>query len=596
MVRQNRSCRRDRQLPSPESAHPEATTVRPFVSMAKLALLALAVGLIGSIAAIGFVESVAWLNRKLLISPIVRVQNERYPELLLTATILVPTIGGIIVGWLIGRFTEAGRPHGPPDVIGAVVVGRPLPGFRSGIASTVGAVLSLGCGASVGQYGPMVFLGAMIGKAVSLFRLQIASFESIAMACGVAAAISTAFNAPIAGLVFAHEVIHRHYSLRAFAPTVVASAAGYVVANVLFDRPALFRVGFSGVEHEYEFLLFAVLGVFAALVSIIFMKLFFACGDLSARLRLPRPLKTGLAGLAVGVTALWLPDVLGIGAEVLRFATIEGAFTPLELVVLVAAKIVLTALCLGFGFAGGLFSPALLIGILFGALVWTGVDAVPTVETSGIVPYAICGMMAVTSSVIGAPLAMILVVFELTRNYDLTIAAMVGVVFANLVSNHMFGRSIFDVQLARTGIDLARGTAHARLALVKAASHATSSFPRGQDHETIRQVLARTGDQDWNEIFVVDRDNRFRGIVRTSNVLDAGDAPIASLTQLPRLALDENTSLFDAMEAMAEFEGDAVPVVHSEDGSLIGVVTEKDIVGAYLRNVGDLRKQEHATV
>lgn len=575
---------------------PQYMRFRPFVLMAQLALLAIAVGLISSMAAIAFVDSVAWLNRTLLISPISRVQYERHPQLLLAATILVPTIGGIVVGWMLERFADNGRSLGPVDVIRSVVVAAPFPNFRSGLTSTFGAVLSLGCGASVGQYGPMVFLGAMAGKLASFLRLQIDTFPAIAMGCGVAAAISTAFNAPIAGVVFAHEVIHRHYSLRAFAPTVVASASGYVVANVLFDRPALFRVAFDGVEHGYEFLLFAVLGGAAALVAITFMRLLLACGDRAARLKLPRPFKTGFAGLAVGVTALWLPDVLGIGAEALRFATIEGAFAPLELVVLVAAKIGLTALCIGFGFAGGVFSPALLMGILFGALAWTGVDAILIDGNSGIVPYAICGMMAFTSSVVGAPLAMILVVFELTRNYDLTIAAMVGVVFANLVSNQLFGRSLFDVQLARAGIDLRHGTAHAKLSLITVASHAIADFPCGHDHETVRQVLSRTETGDWNEIFVVDQDNRFCGIVRTSNVLDAGDTALSALTRQPSKVMDEGTTLFDAMEAMAEFDGDAVPIVNSENGQLIGVVTERDIVNAYLRSIGDLRRRQHAIV
>ena len=575
---------------------PQYTRIRPFVLMTQLALLAIAVGLVSSMAAIAFVDSVAWLNRTLLISPITRVQFERHPQLLLTATILVPTIGGIVVGWMLERFADNGRPLGPVDVIQSVVAGAPFPNFRSGLTSTAGAVLSLGCGASVGQYGPMVFLGAMAGKLASFLRLQIDTFPAIAMGCGVAAAISTSFNAPIAGVIFAHEVIHRHYALRAFAPTVVASASGYVVANVLFDRPALFRVAFDGVEHGYEFLLFVVLGIAAALVAVAFMKLLLACGDHAARLNIPRPFKTGFAGLAVGITALWLPDVLGIGAEALRFATIEGAFAPFELAVLVAAKIGLTALCIGFGFAGGVFSPALLIGILFGALAWTGVDAILTGGNSGIVPYAICGMMAFTSSVVGAPLAMILVVFELTRNYDLTIAAMVGVVFANLICNQLFGRSLFDVQLARSGIDLRHGTARAKLSSVTVASLAIADFPCGRGDETVRQVLSRTETGDWNEIFVVDQDNKFCGIVRTSNVLDAGDTALSALIRQPSQLMDEGTTLFDAMEAMAEFDGDAVPIVNSETGQLIGVVTEKDIVNAYLRSIGDLRQRQHAIV
>ena len=388
-----------------------------------LSIMALLIGIAASLAAIAFADSVIWLNNALLISPRMRVQFGGNPYIVLAATLLAPVAGGLIVGILIQKFTRAQRPLGPPDVIVASQIRMPLPDARSGIVSTIAAALSIGFGASVGQYGPMVYLGALIGSAADKLKLRIRSISAIAMACGVAAAISTAFNAPIAGLVFAHEVILRHYSLQAFAPVTVASATGYVMANVMFDRPPLFLVDFSGVANSHEFLLFAILGVIAALIAKIYMKFLLRSASIAAKLPVPPWLRPGLAGLAVGVTALWLPDVIGIGKEALRFATIEGAFTPTELLVLVSAKIALTAVCLGFGFAGGVFSPALLIGILSGALFWNLLDGIQLLENSGIVVYAVCGMMAVTSPVIGAPLTTILIVFELTRNYDLTVAS-----------------------------------------------------------------------------------------------------------------------------------------------------------------------------
>ena len=315
-----------------------------------LSLMAVLVGFAVSLAAIAFVESVAWLNQILLISPRMRVQHEGNPMLLVVATLLVPTLGGVLVGAMFTWLSREHRSLGPADVVRAAQLNTRLPDFRSGMVSTLAAVLSLGAGASVGQYGPIVYLGAMVGRAATYLRIRINALPTIAIACGVAAAISTAFNAPIAGLVFAHEVILRHYSMQAFAPTTVASATGYVVANVMFDRPALFLVSFSGVGDSHEFVLFALLGIVSAGIAAIFMKMILGCAALAERTGVHATLRTGFAGLAVGVTALWLPDVLGIGTEALRFATIEGAFSSTELLVLVAAKIILTALCIGFGF------------------------------------------------------------------------------------------------------------------------------------------------------------------------------------------------------------------------------------------------------
>ena len=559
-----------------------------------MCLMAVLVGFAVSLASIAFVDSFAWLNRTLLISPRIRVQYESNPMLLVAATLLVPALGGMVVGAMFSWLSRERRSLGPADVVRAAQLNLPLPDFRSGIVSTLAAVLSLGSGASVGQYGPIVYLGAMVGRAAAYLRIRIQALPTIAIACGVAAAISTAFNAPIAGLVFAHEVILRHYSMQAFAPTTVASATGYVVANVMFDRPALFLVSFSGVGHSHEFILFALLGVISAGIAAIFMKMILQSAALAARTRLHATLRTGFAGLAVGVAALWLPDVLGIGTEALRFATIEGAFSSLELLVLVAAKIFLTALCIGFGFAGGVFSPALLIGILSGALFWTMIDSVQFVPHSGIAAYAICGMMAVASPVIGAPLTVILIVFELTRNYDLTIAAMVAVVFSNLVSYRIVGRSLFDLQLERQGIDLSTGRDKARLDAMWVSDHATGDYARAGPDEWVADVNARLDRGNWKEVYVLDGEERYLGKLRHEELTAFGNARISEVVVPPELEFNERTSMREALEALGSYAGDGVPVVLSNDRRLLGIVTKASVIRAYLGEVDSMRAEENA--
>lgn len=162
-------------------------------------VVAIAVGSAASLAAIGFVDAVHYLNDRLLMSPYARILAEDQPGLVATATILVPTIGGLIVGLVVHFLVQEKRGLAPPDAILAAQTTRPAPGFRSGVASTFAALVSLGSGASVGQYGPLVYLGAMFGNLVGRLRLNLRHQRSIAIACGVAAAISTAFNAPIAG-------------------------------------------------------------------------------------------------------------------------------------------------------------------------------------------------------------------------------------------------------------------------------------------------------------------------------------------------------------------------------------------------------------
>ena len=557
-----------------------------------LTLCAIGVGTLASLAAIGLTEAVFWLNDILLIAPRARVQLDAQGYLVPVATVLVPVLGGLVVALVMRHLSPVHRPLGPPDVIEAVQFERPLPPLRAGIASTVAAMVSLGAGASVGQYGPMVYLGAMLGGLVRRLRLGVPNLPAISVACGVAAAIATAFNAPIAGLVFAHEVVLRHYSTQSFAPTTVAAATGYVMANVVFERPALFLVRFDGVEHGHEFALFAALGILAAGLAILFMRLILLVSARAAQSRLPALLRPAAAGLALGLAALWLPDVLGIGKETLRFATIPGAFAPGELAVLVIAKLALTALCIGFGFAGGVFSPALLIGILFGALFWTAIDATALVATSGVAVYAICGMMALTSPVIGAPLTTILIVFELTRNYDITIAAMVAVVFSNLVAHRFFGRSLFDVQLAGRGTDLSKGRDRARLSALPVSRFCAESPITGETGQDLEDVRARLDRSAWSEAFVTDPQGRFAGVLDRQ----AAGATWDEALRAPARRFDETTSVLQAMQALRGFVGDAVPVIDSRNGLLIGAVSEAAVIEAYLDVSAALRREENAVL
>jgi len=571
---------------APMTAAPDTPSpARPLARVVILTATALGVGTAASFAAIAFVELVSLLNSALLVAPRARVQWEKLPWLVTAATLLVPSLGGLAVGLIHRYLSPERRPLGPPDVIRAVQFHRPLPDVRSGLVSTVTAVLSLGCGASVGQYGPMVYMGALFGGVAQRLRARVPNLGGIAMSCGVAAAIATAFNAPIAGLVFAHEVVLRHYATQAFAPVTVASVTGYVIANVIFERPALFLVDFAGVAHGHEFALFAVLGVLVALAAIGFMRLVLACGPWMARRVAVPALRPAVAGLAVGMTALALPDVLGIGTETLRFATIEGAFGQTELLVLIVAKIVLTALCVGAGFSGGVFSPALLIGSLIGALFWMLASGAGGVPTSGVAVYAIGAMMAFASAVIGAPLTCILIVFELTRNYDITIAAMVAVVFSNLVSHRLFGRSLFDIQLARRGMDFSRGRDRAHLAALPVRDLLSDAAVVMRPGDSAAQVDARLARAGWRQAFVLDGDGRLAGVYSPSEgVCPAG------------LQFEEDTSLADAMERMRGFVGDAVPVVTREGGRYLGAVSEADIVAAWLDHAARIREEENAAL
>ena len=574
---------------------------RPTMPMTQRAVAVIIIGLlIGTFTAfiaIAFVETVLWLNDALLVSTYAKVQSGLSTWQLALATLAVPVIGSVIVALMIAYVTPVKRPTGPPDVIQAIQLQSGMPDGKSGVVSSLAALLSLGIGASVGQYGPMVYIGALIGDQVKRLNLAIPNLSTVSIACGVAAAIAAAFNAPIAGLIFAHEAIVRHYSMQSFAPATVAATSGYVVANVVFDRPPLFVIQPAEIVQGGEFFLFALLGLAAAAVSILYMRTVLQTAKFARGLSLTPVPRGLLVGLGLGLATLWLPEIAGLGQYTLRFASLEGAFSALELGGFMLGKIMLTAFCLGFGLVGGVFSPALVIGALMGGFFWTVLSGALPDTLSSYTIYVICGMVAVTSPVIGAPLTTILIVFELTRSYDLAIASMIAVVFSNLITYRFFGRSLFDHQLLMKGVDLSQGRDLARLSHMKVRNYIADDAPIFTGDASQKKVLKHLRESGWNEAYAIHPETQeFIGFLRAIDLDPAADTAIAEKLQDSSLNFSEETSVRQAMEKLSGFVGDGVPIIHASDRSLIGVVTEGAIIQSYVDLAEDLRREENAGV
>ncbi len=557
-------------------------------------------GALAALASLAFIDAYQWLNALLLVAPHARAEVADW-ILLAGATVAVPTLGGLVVG-LFNRFLlRGGRAQGPPHVIREAQSGTGQVGLRGGLASATAAVLSLGSGASVGQYGPLVHLGSTLGSAIGRWSRAGTGLGTIGIGCGVAAAISTAFSAPIAGILFAHEVVLRHYSLKAFAPITVASSLGYFLTENVFLREPLFRI--TGIPElgGPDFTLFVLLGIAGAGVAVLYMNAVLYMGRLAGRTAIPDCVKPAVAGMALGLLALGTPEVLGMGFETLRTALDPEGFGAGELGVILLAKIAATALCLGFGFAGGVTGPALVIGTLFGALLGQGLTLLSGGEPGVVTVYAIVGMAAVTGPVMGAPLSTILIVFELTRNYELTTAVMVAVVFSNLVAYRLFGRSMFDVQLHRAGFDLRFGRDKVVLDRTPIAPWVSDDYLRVTPDLSCaraREIVIAAGAE---EAQVVAADDSYLGVVDLASLdvaMDRGEGrgPLAGHVRRPAVVLDTRTSIWRAFDSVRGFNGHAVPVIAPGSSErLAGVVHEPALIQAYLDTIARIRDEENAT-
>ena len=365
--------------------------------------------------------------------------------------LLAPVIGGVIVGWILENFLPAKRTLGVADVMEArTMAGRELE-TKSALWSAAATIVSLGSGASAGREGPMVHLGAALSSSlVKKLRLPAWSHKTL-MASGVAAAVSASFNAPIAGVLFAHEIILGHYARRSFVPIVIASVGGTIFSRLWFGDNAAFIIPEYQITSYWEIPAFALLGLVCALVAVLFQFALIGTDYVVRHINVSLFFLPIAGGFLVGSIAVFFPHVLGVGYEATDMA-LNNQLSIEIMFALIIAKTAATAITLACRFGGGVFSPALYLGAMTGGtfgLIASGVF--PEMASSqGL--YSILGMGAVAAAVLGAPVSTTMIVFELTGGYALTMALLLAVSISTGINQAIHGHSYFEWQLRLRGL------------------------------------------------------------------------------------------------------------------------------------------------
>lgn len=369
---------------------------------------------------------------------------------------LAPITGGLIVGVLLDRYVPGKRAHSIADVIEARVIKDSSIPPKTGLWTALLAAISLGCGASAGREGPVVHLGATIASfAEERFQLSNGARRTL-LACGGAAAISASFNAPIAAVLFAHEVILAHYALSAFVPITIASVSAALVARgYLGDFPA-FTVPEYIITSYWEFPAFAILGMTCALVAIIFETSMVFGERIAFRIEMPLWIRPAVGGFMIGMIALAFPQVLGVGYDATD-AVLQAQYPLWLMLALIIAKTLATSITFASRFAGGIFGPALYLGAMTGGAFGVVAASVSPDLHSSFGLYGLLGMGAVSAAVLGAPISTTMIVFELTRSYDIGIALLLTVSIANGLTQAALGFSYFHWQLSSRGLSLEEG-------------------------------------------------------------------------------------------------------------------------------------------
>ena len=503
--------------------------------------------------------------------------------------IVVPSLIGLVVGYL-RTFTKGKRWHGPPDVILSTHTEHNPLNIKTGFLTSFAAILSICAGGSVGQYGPLVHFGATLGAEIKKYFKKTANTQ-IFLGAGVAAAISSGFGAPIAGLVFAREVILRHQSLASFGPILVSSLVSYFITKLFFGFTPLLPSTIGGINTIQEFPALVFTGLICGLIAVIYMKglthpKFFP--NISGIHPLLQP---ALAGLICGMISTFMPEVNGLGTDIIR-SMLSGDIVIKMAIYMLLLKLFLTVTCLRLGLIGGVFAPALFLGACTGVILGTGFNFF--LPETNIELFALASMAAVGSCVIGGPLANMMIILELTSDYQATLAAGISIVFASLISTRFIGQSVFDKVLLNRKIDLNIGDENLLLQTIKIKEIVQKKYCILKDTLSVNQALQLLAKKQVSDGYVVNDKghliNKFE--LPQLLIISSKYKKIKSLKKQNFLYLNSDENVLDALEICKDFVGESIPVI-SEQKKLIGIITESDLFKAFLNASKHQREIEH---
>ena len=501
----------------------------------------------------------------------------------ISPTPLITLLVAVFLILIIRRIFSISRWHGPADSIYAAHRTDNELDVKAGFGSTIAAFISAGSGASVGQYGPLVHFGATVGSYVRTLTNGRISTD-VFIGCGVAGAIAAGFNAPIAGTIFACETILRHFSLRAVAPVAITSITSAGISQIFFGNVNTFSL--SGFSPDLMFLLPLALltGPIFGLLSILYMNSLRKTAEVAKNLKWS-PLKLLIsAALITGFTGMFLPEILGLGIEHIENILNDG-FGVNYLFLLLIGKLIITSVCIGFGMFGGIFSPALFIGAAGGALftkvaILVGGATVGSAIGPGLI---ICGMAAISSTVVGTPIAGVLIMLELTMSYELALAAMLSVVTSSLVAHLLFGHSFFDKQLLDRGIDISQGRSQIEMMEQSVKNLATNDYVSLTENTSVKNAIQLMTKFEASEAYVVSKTKQFIGKVSLHGMLNLKvTESIKEAFISDPIIIRHDASLQQSIEIASEFVGESIPVVNNETKEMLGVLSEADLFQAYL--------------
>jgi CIC family chloride channel protein len=558
-------------------------------------LIAIIIGVIAGYAAVGIrflIEEFSHLSYSGNGSVLENITNT--PWYLL---ILVPTIGGAIVGPLIYFFAPEAKGHGVPEVMQAILLkgGKIRP--RVAAIKALASAITIGTGGSVGREGPIIQIGSSIGSTVGqLFKVPQKKLKTL-VACGAAAGIAAAFNAPIAGALFAVEIILMDFAVAQFSPIVISAVMATVISHSYEGNLAAFSVPAYEYASPYELGFYFILGAASGIVSYLFIKILYFSEDFfDEKLNIPEYLKPIIGGLAIGVMAIAFPQIMGVGYDSINNA-LHGDMIWYVAFGLVFLKIIATSLTLGSGGSGGIFAPSLFMGAMLGYFLGDLANQFFPDITAGPGAYALVAMGGLVAGTTRAPITAIIIVFELTYDYEIILPLMITSIVSLIVSTYLSRESIYTLKLLLRGISIKEGTEINVMESISVKDVYDKDFTSIEITENFNKVVNTVLSGKGVEFPVVNKNNNIVGIISMNDLkellfekdalnslLIAGDL---ANTDFEVLTHEDNCKR--ALEIMRVHEFEGIPIVEAFNSKkIIGMLWRKDIQDAYQKEINKI--------
>jgi len=520
--------------------------------------------------------------------------SNQFPNYFLIFLVILPSIGFIITQLIMHFFLIQPKFHGVSQVIYSILVKHGLIKPIAPIIEGFTSAITIGTGGSVGPEGPAIYLGAGIGSFISkIFNVNPRRMQILA-AAGAGAGIAAAFNAPIAGALFAIEIILMDFHFDQFSVVVIATVfATFVSRSILGDIASFSSVHYQ-LHNGFEFLLFAVLGIFSGLISSFFIKFLYWFEDfVKSKIHINKYLKAIIGGLVLGSIGLILPQILGAGYDTIEDLLKNNIIWYVALI-LVFAKIFSTSLTLSSGGMGGVFAPTLVIGACLGSLFGFIFNSISPELAPKPEAYVIVGMGGLLSGTMHAPITSIIMIFELTKNQDFILPTMITCVISIVISRRLSRESIYMKPLAQNNLLLPRQTELTILNSIPISEIYNHKFTVIKENENLREIITNLLQNNISVLVVVDENNNFIGLITIEQVREIlldkdilGELLIAGeIVNKNYPIIKANDNLKTVWDLMSQSKADYLPVCDELNiHEIVGIISRKDIDEIYNQEI-----------